>query len=201
MGKTHRTSIADALFTETQQRVLSVLFGNTERTYYASEIIARAQIGSGSVQRELARLEASGLITAERIGNQKHYRANAQSPVFEPLRELVLRTTGLADVVRRALAPLESQMDAAFVFGSIAKREDNASSDVDLFVVSDTLTFSELFGALDSATRKLGREINPIVHNQREVALLRRKKQSFIERVIAQPKIWIYGNEDVLTSR
>lgn len=197
MGIRPRTvSIADALFTQTQQRVLSVLFGNTARSYYGSEIIGRAQIGSGAVQRELARLEASGLITSERIGNQKHYRANERSPVFEPLRDLVLRTTGLADVLREALAPLASKLVAAFVFGSIARREDTASSDVDLFVVSDNLTFADLFGALEDARRQLGREVNPIVHGRLEVATLRRKKNSFIERVMEQPKIWIYGDED-----
>lgn len=202
MGTSHsRVSIADALFTQTQQRVLSVLFGNVARSYYASEIIARAQIGSGAVQREIARLEASGLITSERIGNQKHYRANERSPVFEPLRELVLRTTGLADVLRDALAPLAPQLVAAFVFGSIARREDNASSDVDLFVVSDTLSLADLFGALERARRQLGREVNPIVHSRLEIATLRRKKNSFIERVMEQPKIWIYGDEDGLSAR
>ena len=202
MGTTApRVSIADALFTQTQQRVLAVVFGNVSRSYYASEIIARAQIGSGAVQRELARLEASGLITSERIGNQKHYRANERSPVFGPLRELVLRTTGLVDVLREALAPLVPQLVAAFVFGSMARREDHASSDIDLFVISDTLTFAELFGALEPATRRLGREVNPTVHSQREVAVLRRKKNSFIERVMEQPKIWIHGDERALTTR
>jgi predicted nucleotidyltransferase len=196
-----RVSIADALFTHTQQRVLSVLFGNTRRSYYASEIIGRAQVGSGSVQRELARLEASGLIVSERIGNQKHYRADERSPVFEALRTLVLRTSGLADVVRDALAPLAPQLLAAFVFGSIAKQEDNASSDIDLLVVSDSLTFAALFGALESAARDLGRAINPTVHSRLEIVSLRRKKNSFIERVMEQPKIWIYGNEDVLSAR
>jgi len=196
-----KVSIADALFTRTQQRVLAVLFGNTGRSYYASEIIARAQIGSGAVQRELARLEASGLATSERIGNQKHYRANERSPVFEPLRELVLRTTGLADVLRDALASLAPRMLTAFVFGSIAKGEDNASSDVDLLVVSDTLTFSDLFGAIEGAARRLGREINPTVYSPRELATLRRKKNSFVERVMAQPKIWIVGDEDALGAR
>lgn len=196
-----KISIADALFTRTQQRVLGVLFGNTGRSYYASEIIARAHIGSGAVQRELARLEASGLATSERIGNQKHYRANERSPVFEPLRELVLRTTGLADVLRDALAPLAPRMLTAFVFGSIAKGEDNASSDVDLLVVSDTLTFSELFGAIEGAAQRLGREINPTVYSPRELATLRRKKNSFVERVMAQPKIWIVGDEDALGAR
>ena len=196
-----RVSIADALFIRTQQRVLSVLFGNTERSYYASEIIGRAQVGSGSVQRELARLEASGLIVSERIGNQKHYRADERSPVFEPLRTLVLRTSGLADVVRDALAPLAPQLFAAFVFGSIAKQEDNASSDIDVLVVSDSLTFADLFGALESAARDLGREINPTVHSRLEIVSLRRKKNSFIERAMEQPKIWIYGNGDDLSAR
>ena len=196
-----KVSIADALFTRTQQRVLLVLFGNTARSHYASEIIARAQIGSGAVQRELARLEASGLITSERVGNQKHYRANEESPVFEALKELVLKTTGLADVIRGVLAPLAQQMVAAFVFGSIARREDNASSDIDLFVVSDTLTFADLFDALEPAARTLAREINPVIHSGLEVASLRRKKNSFIERVINQPKIWIFGDEDALPTR
>lgn len=197
----HKISIADALFSRTQQRVLGVLFGNTGRSYYASEIIARAQIGSGAVQRELARLEASGLATAERIGNQKHYRANERSPVFEPLAELILRTTGLADVLYEALAPLAAQLVAAFVFGSIARREDKASSDIDLLVVSETLTFADLFGAVEGAARRLGREINPTLYSPRELMTLRRKKNAFVERVMAQPKIWIIGDEDDLTAR
>lgn len=194
-------SVSDALFTKTQQRVLAVLFGNTARSHYASEIIGRAQIGSGSVQRELARLEASGLITSERIGNQKHFRANEKSPVFGMLRELVLRTSGLADVLRSAMAPLAPQLIAAFVFGSIAKGEDTASSDVDLIVVSDTLTFADLFGVLDTSIRTLGRQVNPAVYSQPELKSLRRKKNSFVERVMSQPKIWIYGDEDALSAR
>lgn len=196
-----RTSIGDALFTQTQQRVLAVLFGNAARSYYASEIIGRAQIGSGAVQRELARLEASGLITSERIGNQRHYRANERSPVFEPLRELVLKTAGLADVLREALSPLAPQVIAAFVFGSMASREGGASSDVDLLVVSDTLTFADLFASLETAARQLGREINPSVYSQLELTTLRRKKNAFIERVMEQPKIWICGDDDAIRAR
>ena len=200
-GMPATVSVADALFTQTQQRVLSVLFGNATRSHYASEIIGRAQIGRGAVQRELARLEASGLITSERIGNQKHYRANEKSPVFEPLREIVLRTSGLADVLRTALAPLAQRIIAAFVFGSIARGEDSASSDVDLFVVSDALTYADLFGVLEDAARTLGREVNPRVNSRIELATLRKKKNSFVERVMERPKIWIYGDEGSLTTR
>jgi predicted nucleotidyltransferase len=104
-------------------------------------------------------------------------------------------------VLREALAPLEPQLIAAFVFGSVPKREDSASSDIDLFVVSDTLTFAGLFGALEPASRSLGRDVNPVVHSRLEVSTLRRKQNSFIERVMEQPKIWIFGDEDVLSAR
>ena len=126
--------LADALFAKVQQRVLGVLFGNPLRSYYANEVIALARSGTGAVQRELGRLEASGLVTVRRVGNQKHYQANAGSPVFEELRALVLKTVGLADVLRAALAPMAKDIRAAFVYGSVAKRQDTATSDIDLMV-------------------------------------------------------------------
>src|SRR5688500_9817915 len=98
--------LADALFAKVQQRVLGVLFGNPGRSFYANEIIARARSGTGAVQRELARLEASGLVTVNRVGKQKHYQANPASPVFDELRSLVIKTVGLVDVLRAALAPV-----------------------------------------------------------------------------------------------
>src|SRR5574338_1450431 len=97
-----RKSLADALFTKTQQRVLRVLFGQPERSFYASELIRDAGTGSGAAQRELSRLEASGLIVARRVGNQRHYQANAGSPLFSELRNIVLKTVGLAEPLRDA---------------------------------------------------------------------------------------------------
>src|SRR5437867_10399713 len=98
------SGLADALFAKVQQRVLGVLFGNPRRSFYANEVIGLARSGTGAVQRELARLEASGLVTVTRVGKQKHYQANAGSPVFEELRALVLKTFALTDVLRTALA-------------------------------------------------------------------------------------------------
>src|SRR5437667_8011461 len=121
--------LADALFAKVQQRVLAVLFGNPGRSFYANEIIGLAGSGTGAVQRELARLEASGLVTVTRIGQQKHYQANATSPVFEELRALVLKTFGLTEVLRAALEPSSPSIRAAFVYGSIAKGKDTAASD------------------------------------------------------------------------
>ena len=187
--------IADALFTKAQQRVLGVLFGNPGRTFYANEMIKLAGCGTGAVQRELARLAAAGLVTITRLGNQKHYQANAAAPVFEELRGLVLKTSGLADVLRAALAPLAAEISAAFVYGSVAKGQDTASSDIDLMVVSESLTYADLFAALEEAANRLGRPVNPTVYSRQELAGKIRQGNAFVTRILAQPKLWLIGED------
>ena len=186
---------ADALFSKVRQRVLGVLFGNPGRSFYANEVIALAGSGTGAVQRELIRLAATGLVTATRLGKQKHYQANAAAPVFEELRGLILKTSGLADVLRAALAPLTGQIGAAFVYGSVAKKQDSAKSDIDLMVVSDSLTYADLFVALEDASNRLGRKVNPTVYSGPELAKRRKQGNAFVTRVLAQPKIWLIGGE------
>src|SRR5688572_6538466 len=129
------TSVGDALFSKVQQRVLGVLFGNSGRSFYANEIIALAHSGTGAVQRELGKLETAGLVTVTRVGNQRHYQANSAAAVFKPLRELVLKTSGVADILRAALAPRATAIHAAFVYGSVSKGEDHATSDIDVMIV------------------------------------------------------------------
>ncbi len=192
--------LASALFSKVQQRVLGVLFGNPGRSFYANEIIAIAESGTGAVQRELTKLVAVGLITARRQGNQKHYQANLVSPVYNELRGLVLKTFGLADIVRAALAPLIPQIRAAFIFGSIAKGQDTAGSDVDLLVVSDSLTYAEVFSALEQASQDLGRTVNPTVYSQREFTRRVNDGKAFVTRVMRQPKIWLIGDEHGLAA-
>jgi len=180
--------------------VLGLLFVNAMRSFYANEIIALTGAGTGAVQRELARLESAGLVIATRIGKQKHYQANAESPVFAMLRELVLRTSGLADLLRDGLARRASEIRVAFVFGSVAKGEDTATSDVDLFIVSDTLEYSDLFTILALVERRIGRKVNPQIFTSAELARKRHEKSSFVTRVLAQPKIWLIGGEDDLSA-
>lgn len=189
------TSVADALFTRGQQRVLGALFGNPARSFYANEIIALTGAGTGAVQRELAKLESAGLITLTRVGKQTHYQANAASPVFDELRSLVLKTSGLGDVLRAALAPLFKEILVAFVFGSIAKNRAIATSDVDLLIVSDSLTYADLFDAVTKAEGRLGRNVNPTIYSRTELRRRIREKNSFVMRVLAQPKIWVIGGE------
>lgn len=192
--------VADALFTKVQQRVLAVLFGNAGRSFYANEVIALAGSGTGAVQRELARLESAGLVTVTRMGKQKHYQANPGAPVFEELRGLVLKTSGLADVLRAALEPLAMQITAAFVYGSVAKGEDTARSDIDLMVITEELSYGELFAALEGATQQLGRTVNPTVYTRKEFGRRMRADNAFLKRVMSQPKIWLIGREDGLAA-
>jgi len=192
--------LANALFTKVQQRVLGVLFGNPGRSFYANEIIALAGSGTGAVQRQLARLAAVGLVTVQRQGNQKHYQANAASPVFDELRGLVLKTFGLADIVRAALLPLATKIRAAFVYGSIAKAQDTATSDIDLMVVSDSVSYGEVFSALEHAASVLGRPVNPTVYTSREFDRRVHEGRAFVTRVMKQPKLWLIGDERGLTA-
>ena len=189
------SATADALFPKVRQRVLAVLFGMPDRSFYANEVIALAQSGTGAVQRELAGLSDAGLLTVRKQGNQKHYQANASAPVFAELRGLVLKTMGLADVLRAALAPLAGQIDGAFIYGSVARQQDTAQSDVDLMIVSSTLGYGEVFGALEGATVSLGRKVNPTLYSPADWAQRLDSDNAFATRVWQQPKIWLIGNE------
>src|SRR5712672_796236 len=189
------SGVADALFTKVQQRVLAVLFGNHARSFYANELIALACSGSGAVQRELSQLQAAELVTVRRVGNQKHYQANASAPIFDELRSLVLKTSGLVDVLRAALAPLAAQIDQAFVYGSVAKGTDTAKSDIDLMVISDKMAYADLFSALEPATNRLQRTVNPTVYSRMEIDKRIRDGNAFARRVLAQPKLWVIGED------
>jgi len=194
-NSTGTSSIANALFPRVRQRVLAVLFGRPDRSFYANEVIALAQSGTGAVQRELADLSAAGLLTVSRQGNQRHYQANTSAPVFAELRGLVLKTLGLADVLRSALAPLAGQIDGAFVYGSVARQQDTAHSDVDVMIVSATLGYGEVFGALEVATVSLGRKVNPTLYSPADWYKRLDHDNAFVHRVWEQPKIWLIGNE------
>ena len=196
-----RASLAAPLFSNAQQRVLAFLFGQPQRSFFATELIGLAGGGSGAVQRELARLAQSGLVTVTRMGNQKHYQANPQSPVFAELCGIVQKTVGLAEPLRDILLPFANNIAAAFVFGSVAKRSDTAESDIDLMVVSDSLSYADLFGALEKAATRLGRTVNPSIYTRQELARRIKQKNAFVTRVLAQPKVWLIGGENELAAR
>ena len=192
--------MADALFTKTQQRVLSLFFGQPDRTFIQQELIDATGSGSGAMQRELARLVDSGLVTVTRIGSQKHYQPNHAAPIFEELRGIVAKTIGLADPLRAALRPLAKRIELALVYGSVAKGEDRAQSDVDLIVVSrddaDDLTLEHLFARLAPVEKKLGRKINPTLYTHEEFAQRRRSGNAFLQKVLTGKHIILFGSDD-----
>ena len=194
-------SVADALFSGLQQRLLAVLFGQPDRSFYGNELLRLTGTGRGALQRELEKLVSADLVTVTPIGNQKHYQANAAAPIFAELRGIVMKTLGLADVLRTALNAVSDRIELAFVFGSVAKGTDIATSDIDLMVVTETLTYADLFEGLAAAEQVLGRKVNPTLYTSAALAEKVRTENSFVLRVLSQPKIFLIGAEDVLPIR
>lgn len=190
-------SLSEALFTRTQARVLGLLFSQVERSFYLVEIVRAANVGRGSVQRELARLVKSGIVTVRSIGNQRHYQANPQSPIFHELQGIALKTSGVADVLRDALAPLDDAVMQAFVFGSIAAGNSRANSDVDLLVIG-TVSFTDVVHALVDSHDRLGREVNPVVVTAEDFRQKMLSQDRFVTRIWKEPKIYVKGNHDEL---
>jgi predicted nucleotidyltransferase len=188
-------SISNALFAKVQQRVLALIFGHPERSFYTSEIVRRVDSGTGAVERELSRLQRSGLVSVERIGNQKHFRANRESPVFDELQSLVVKTVGLTEPLRKALEPHSKKIKVAFVYGSVAKGSDTAQSDIDLMVVGDELGYSALYSAVQDAENILQRKVSPLFLSAQAWKRKASQKGSFVNKISAQPKLFIFGSE------
>jgi len=194
------TSLADALFSKTQQRVLALLFGHADRSFFAREIIARTGSGSGAAQRELARLVESGLVLRTVVGNQTHYQANRDAPIFSDLRAIVLKTVGLAEPLRSALAPIADRIHLAFIYGSVASNEDRATSDIDLLVVASDLTLEELFAHVAPAEKALGRRINPTLFTPAEFLRRRKSGNAFSNKVLSRETIPLIGSAGLIRS-
>lgn len=190
-----RTSIADALFNQTQQRVLRLLFGQPGRSFFANELIELTRSGSGAVQRELAGLTESGLVLVKPVGRQKHYQANSQAPIFEELCGIVLKTMGLVEPLRDALRRLESRIECAFVYGSVAKGGATAHSDIDLLIVSDSLTLEGVYSALSSVEKQLQRKISPTLYSSEEYERRLVSKNAFLTKVLSGPVIHLIQHE------
>jgi predicted nucleotidyltransferase len=191
-------SLSNALFSKVQQRVLGLIFGHPERSFYTLEIVRNVHSGTGAVERELSRLRRSGLVRVERIGNQKHYRANQQSPIFEELQSLVLKTVALTEPLKKALQPYSDKIRAAFVYGSVAKGTDTAQSDIDLMVIGDELDYSELYSAAQNAETILSRKVSPIFLSFTDWKRKASEKDSFVNKIDLLPKMFIFGSQEDL---
>jgi predicted nucleotidyltransferase len=189
-------NLSNALFSKVRQCVLALLYGQPDRSFHTNEIIRLTHSGTGAVQRELEKLAAAGLITSQFIGNQKHYTANRSSLLFAELRSIILKTFGLADVLRQALVPIASQIQIAFIYGSIAKQEDTTTSDIDLMLICENLTYADLFTLLEEAQIKLARPIHPTLYSPSEWTQKYQANNNFLTQIVKQPKIFLIGTED-----
>jgi predicted nucleotidyltransferase len=192
------TGLAGALFSTVQQRVLAFLFGQPDRRFQSAELIRLCASGTGAVHRFVTRLADAGLVNVTHGGSQKYYQANQASPIFPELHGLVVKTVGLAGPIQDALAPLAAHIQAAFVYGSVARGTDSAQSDIDLMVIGDAIAYSDLYDALAAAERVLARPINPNVMTAAEWRAKSTTKDSFAARVAAQPRLFVMGSEDAI---
>ena len=193
--KTIPLPMGSALFGKTRLAILGLLYGQIDRAFYLNEIIRLTDVGRGAVQRELARLTQVGLLTKTRQGQQIYFQANVNAPVFDELRGLVRKTTGVVDRLRRSLEPLADRIQMAFVFGSIARGEETATSDIDLLVVGDVSLF-DVVAATAGIRESLGRDLNPTVYPPAEYAEKIRGKDRFLSTVSAGPKLYLIGGDN-----
>lgn len=175
-------------------RVLGWFLSHPDERSFVRQLESLLGEDSTNLSRELARLHALGILICQSEGRHKYYQADRRCPVFPELQQLVLKTSGVADVLRAALTPLNARIRTAFVFGSLAKGEPRAESDIDLMVIGD-VTLRELVSALAEAQRRLGREVNPTVYSPREFAEKAAKAQPFVRSVIQGPKLFVIGDE------
>ena len=180
---------ADALFTTTQQRVLGLLFGQSDRSFFKSELIRLAKMGSGTVQRELERQVASGLVSVTTIGRQKHYRANPRSPIFGELRSLFRKTVGIAEPLRSALAPLAPRVRLAMVAGSADVPTGAAPNAFKLFLVGDDLTLEQIHTTLAPVEERFGRQIRPTLYTVKKFRRERFLESGFAHEVLTGDRV------------
>ncbi len=185
----------DALFSRGRQRVLTVLFGNPQRSFYANEIIALARVGTGATQRELASLADAGLLRVSRQGNQKHFQANPDAAIAAEIYALVRKTMSLAGVLGAALAGLAGQIDSAFAYGSADDLRDTAADDIALLVVSRQLSDDDLASALAQAATTLDRRIAVTVCTPDEFERQKKTDSNFPGGKTGTTQLWLLGGD------
>ena len=189
--------LSSLLFGETRRAILALLYGHSDEQFYLRELVRRTETALGAAQRELSLLTSGGLVQRVRRGNQVYYQANASNPIFAELKSILTKTTGVRDVIQKALEPLLARIKVAFVYGSVAKGEETVSSDIDLMVIGD-VEFREVVSCLTDIENKLGREINPTVYPPEEYKNKLREKNHFLTSTLREKKIFVIGDEDEL---
>jgi len=184
-------SIANVLFSSTQQRLLSALLLNPQQTIYAMELANHLGVRPSSLQRDLAKYTQAGILKMSRSGNRTYFQANEACPVFPDLRALLIKTSGLVDLLRGELSPLSSKIKVAAVYGSMASGTETSGSDIDLLILG-SVKMIELSPLLEKATGKLRRQINPTLYRPKEFSQKARNSH-FVQSVLGKPLLFVLG--------
>ena len=189
------STLSGILSSRVRAEIFRLLFGLNEKELHMREMERQAALSLGTIRQDLQKLVKLDLVKARRDGNRLYYRANTDHPVFPEIRNLVLKTAGLVEVIKSALD--REGIEVAFIFGSLARSKERAESDVDLMVIG-TIGLRSLSSRLAGVSEQIGREINPHALSIEE---FRRRKQNgnhFLSNVIESPKLFIIGSENDL---
>ena len=187
--------IAQSLFSEVQLKVLACLFGQPNRQFQMSELISLVNSGVGAVHRIVKRLAKSGLVNEDVIGKTKFYQANADSPVFHEIYGLVIKTVALSIPLQSALTPYMELIYAAFIYGSVARGTDHASSDIDIIIIGEGLLYTDILNATQPVESEIGRAISVKILTRKEWKKKVDDKNPFVVRVLGQPMIFLRGTD------
>jgi predicted nucleotidyltransferase len=182
-----------------RSKVLGWLFTHPDERYFVRQLTSLVKEDSTNVSRELSRLEKAGILVSTIEGKHKYYQANRQSPLFDELHGLMLKTVGVADIIKKALEPRMADIKLAFIFGSLAKKSENRFSDIDLLVVGN-ITFGEVVDLISTAEGTLNRELNPVVYTLSEFNKRVSENHYFISDILSGDKIFVVGDENELQS-
>lgn len=182
-----------SLFGKTRQALLAQLYGRADEEHLQENLIKLAGLGRGSVQRELEFLTQAAVVRRMVRGRQVYFQANADCPIFDELRGLVVKTVGVADALRSALASFADRIRVAFVYGSVAKGAERSASDVDVMIIGDA-SFADVSAALSPAQKVIGREVNPSVYSPADFRVKLAAKHHFLGSVMKEKKIFLVGD-------
>ena len=188
------SQLSNALFTVTQQKVLSLLFTQPNKSFYVKEILRLTGMGVATIKRELDRMRAAGILRMTKIGNQHHYQANPDCPIYSELSGLIKKTAGIVGSINTALSDISEQIDRAFIYGSVASNEETADSDIDLMIIGD-ISFPQVVSLLYPVQKTLGREINPKIYSKEEWILMKTSKNTFVEELLLKPRLDVIGDD------
>jgi DNA-binding transcriptional ArsR family regulator len=187
--------LPDILSSRARAEIFRLLFGVSAQELHVRELERRSGLALGTIQQELKKLEGMELLVARKDGNRVYYTANTAHPLYQDIHSLVLKTSGLIEVLREALSG--EGITAAFVFGSVAREEEGAEGDVDIMIVGD-VGLKAVSAWLSGVSEKLCREVNPHVMSNAEFRRRRESGDHFVLRVLESPKLFVVGDQDEL---